>query len=78
MGFLGQTLETDVAKIKYYNSTHSEYIIRSLANSLASLHLYSYVASLGCSLFGCNLDDFSLPGASQGGVSPDDWRSWWL
>lgn len=50
----------------------------SLTNSLASLHLYSYVASLGCSRFGCNIDDFSLPGASQGGVSPDGWPSWWL
>lgn len=34
MGFLGQFLETFTAKIKYCNSSHSEYIIHSLAKSL--------------------------------------------
>lgn len=67
MGFLGQILEPGLAKNKYCSS-HSEYIIISLASPLASHHLQSSVASLGFSCLGYNAHDFSCPGAFWGGV----------
>lgn len=79
MGFVGQFLEPVTAKIKYCHSSHSEYIIRSLAKALwplaicILLWLPSVAAALGVTYMTSALQ---VP-SEWHAVPPDDGPGWW-